>query len=558
MTKKSKKKPAGGGALQILPIGGLGEIGMNLTLYGVGDDWIAVDAGVQFADPWLIGAEKVLPDLDLLSEYRDRIKALVITHGHEDHIGAIPYFVQACPVPVYAPPFVCELIRLKATQFGSVARPDLRPASPGDVLDFGPITVEMLRVTHSIPDSQALVLRTPVGIIVHTGDFKIDPNPLDKRPFDEEGFRRVGDEGVRFLLSDSTNASVPGHTLSEREVIKNLTGLIETAKGRVIVSLFASNVFRVRAIAEVADKLHRRVALVGKSLSVYLDAAERAQLIKTMPPLVDTHQVDRLPDRDLLVICTGSQAEPRSALFRASAQDHPDLKIHAGDTIVLSSRMIPGNERPIHRMINNLTRLGADVIHERAAAVHASGHAQQDELRKMMELVRPRSFMPIHGEYSFLKKHAALAQEAGIADVRVLENGDRLEVTDDDAVVLERVPLRFHYVDGPLVGDNDELRLDERRRIGWTGVLAARLVAQRGRKKWRIDLHLGAVGVPMNGGTLLDEAAKYTVEQLAALPIDATRKSIEETLLGSLRAFFRRRLDRKPSVLPFIEIDGED
>lgn len=542
--------------LKVLPLGGLGEIGMNMTLYGHGDDWIAVDAGVQFCDATQVGSEVTLPDLDLLAEYRGRLKALVLTHGHEDHVGAVPHVMKVCPVPVYAPAFVVELLRIKGAEYPPEARPSMTAVAPGDRLDFGAIGVEFVRVTHSIPDCHALVLRTPVGTVVHTGDFRIEPAPFDRRMFDTETFRRLGQEGVRLLLSDSTNALVNGRTRPEAEVLHALERVMVESTERVIVSLFASNVYRVVELIRLADLHRRRVALVGRSLNVYLDAARRAGLVPPLPDLVDPLQVERMNGRDLLVICTGTQAEPRSTLFRASRQDHPDLRIRSGDVVVLSSRIIPGNERPIHRMMNNLARLGAHVIHERMAPVHGSGHAQRDELMSMIELTRPRTFVPIHGEYSFLEAHAGLATSAGVREVRVIENGQVLEVGQDETTVGERMQLRFHYVDGPLVGDADELKLDERRRIGWTGVIAANLTAEWGRRKWRVDLEIQSVGCPTAGGEVLNEAASFAAEQVSALPREATRAQIEETLIASLRGFFRRRLDRKPAVLAFVDVRG--
>ncbi len=561
-----------GDALTILPLGGLGEIGMNMTLYGVGDDWFAVDAGVQFCDPWLVGAEHCLPDLDLLSDYRDRIQAVVLTHGHEDHLGAVEHVARVCRVPVYAPAFACELLRLKADEFGAVARPDLHPVTPGDRVSVGPMTIEFLRVTHSIPDCHALAIRTPFGTVVHSGDFKVDPDPPDGRPFDHKGFERLGDKGVRLLLSDSTNALAPGRTRPEREVIAGLAPLIEEAPGRVIVSLFASNVHRVLGLVEVAARAGRRVALVGRSLHVYLEAARRAgQVTGTAKGVdfVDTRALDLVPDGRLLVICTGSQAEARSALYRAAQQDHPDLVIRPGDLVILSSRIIPGNERAIHRMINNLTRLGARVLHERVARVHGSGHACQEELKDLIRLVRPRSFIPIHGEYSFLRAHADLALQEGVPDCRVVENGHLVEVTADEVSVADRLPLTFHYVDGPLVGDASELRLDERRRIGWTGVLAARVVMRSARvgagrgskgggghskKPWRALVEVQGVGVPIVDPAQFETAAAEVVEELEDLPAEATRAQMEETVSGTLRAFFRRRMERKPHVMVFLNL----
>jgi len=540
--------------LRILPLGGVGEIGMNLTLYGVGDDWLIVDCGVQFCDPCMVGAELTMPDLDLLAEYRDRVQAIILTHGHEDHIGAVEYVVGSLKVPVYAPPFVCELLRLKANEFGAVARADLRPVAPGHVVTAGVLSVEFVRVTHSIPDCHALVLRTPVGTVVHTGDFKIDPDPLDGQHFDTARFRELGDQGVRMLLSDSTNAEVAGHSRPDRDVITEIERRIGEADGRVIIALFASNVFRVRALVEAAARCGRRACLMGKSLMVYQEAAERAFKLPPLPDLVDAHQLHRVPDRGVVVICTGSQAEPRSVLYRAGANDHPDLRIREGDLVLMSARQIPGNEQSIHRMANNLARLGARIVHDRMAPIHGSGHAQREELAEMIRLVRPKTFVPIHGEFAFLRSHAELATELGVADVRVIENGHLLDVTIDDAVVTEHIALTFHYLDEPLVGDAAELVLEERRRIGWTGVVAARLRAERGRRRWKTVVDLHSVGVPMAADALLDEAAGYAADQVADLSPESTRKQLEEALVAALRSFFRRKMDRKPAVLSFVEL----
>ena len=540
--------------LSILPLGGLGEIGMNMTLYGFGDDWFAVDAGVQFGDPWLAGAEQVLPDLDLLYDYRDRIRALILTHAHEDHLGAVEFVTRVCRVPVHAPPFACELLRLKAEEFGAVSRPDLLPVKPGDRVEIGAMTVRFVRVTHSIPDALALAIETPVGTVVHSGDFKMDPDPLDGRPFDAAEFQRLGDAGVRLLLSDSTNALQPGRTRPERDVLKTIASILAEAPGRVIVSLFASNVHRVLGLIEAASRCGRRTALIGKSLSVYLEAARRSDQAPAHLALLDRRAIVQVPDREVLILCTGSQAEARSALFRASHQDHPDLVIRHGDVVVLSSRMIPGNERAIHRMVNNLTRLGARVLHERVAPVHGSGHACQEELRDLIRLVRPRTLIPIHGEYSFLRAHADLAASEGVSDVLVAENGHLVEVARDEAVIADRIPLTPHYLDGPLVGDATELRLDERRRIGWTGVVAARVVLRRVRRRWHASVEVQGVGCPVLEPDLFESAAAEVAQELEALPIETPRPRLEETVTGTLRSFFRRRMERKPAVMVFLNL----
>lgn len=549
----SKNEP-----LQIIPLGGLGEIGMNMTLFGVGDDWFAVDSGIQFCDPWTVGAEVCLQDLELLEGYRDRLKAIVITHGHEDHIGSLEYVYRTCPVPVYAPPFAKELIQLKATEFGAASRPEIQPIGPGDRIEVGPLSIEFIRVTHSIPDCLGLIIDTPFGKVVHTGDFKFEPDPYDGRTLDADRFKELGDQGVRIMFSDSTNALVEGHTRSERDVIPAIEEELRNAPGRVIISLFASNVFRVRSIAEAAARVNRRVALVGRSLHIYQEAAERAGLVKGIEGLVEPSRIEQIPDQDLVVICTGSQAETRSALYRASREDHRSLQIRNGDLVLLSSKIIPGNERPIHRMINQLTRLGARVVNEKVAPIHASGHARREELRKMIRLVRPSVFIPVHGEYAFLRAHADLATSEGVEDTRVIENGHVLEVNGRDVSVTDRLSLTNQFVDGPLVGDADELRLAERRRIGWTGVVAARLKRVKGRKgKVRFRVHVRSVGCPLAEDDLLESAGKYAATEVGALPQSANRAQVEEVLEKAVRTFFRKRIERKPAIMTFVDLSKD-
>ncbi|NOZ01554.1 MAG: ribonuclease J [Deltaproteobacteria bacterium] len=545
-------------SLSIIPMGGLGEIGMNMTLFGVGDDWFVVDAGVQFCEAGTVGAEVSLQDLDLLASFRDRIKAIIITHGHEDHIGALEHVYPVCDAPVYAPPFARELIQLKAAEFGAASRPEIQAVGPGDRIDVGTVSIEFIRMTHSIPDCLGLAMVTPFGTVVHTGDFKFEPHPLDGRMLDSDRLRELGDAGVRLMLSDSTNAMVEGHTRSETDVLEAVESEVRNAPGRVIVSLFASNAFRVRAIAEAAARNNRRVSLVGRSLHIYQEAAARADLARDIPDLVDPSRIDQVPDQDLLIICTGSQAESRSVLFQASRDDHRFLRIRPGDLVIMSSKIIPGNERIIHRMVNSLMRLGARVLNEKMAPIHASGHACRDELREMIRLVRPRAFVPVHGEYAFLRAHADLAAAEGVEDVRVIENGDVLEIDDREAVVTQRLALNCQFVDGPLVGDADDLRLAERRRMGWTGVVAARLKRVKGRKgpgRFKVDVR--SVGCPFADDEMLEEAGRFAAAEVVSMPVAAGRDQVEETLVRAIRTFFRKRLERKPLVMTFVDLSKD-
>jgi ribonuclease J len=544
-------------ALRILPLGGLGEIGMNLLLYGIDDHFFVCDCGVQFCDPWMVGAEHRLPDLDLLLEYKDLIRAIILTHGHEDHIGAVQFVGSLLKVPVYAPPFAAEIIRLKEEEYGSHIVRDLLKTKDKDVVNIGKMQIRFLRVTHSIPDTFALVIETPFGTIVHTSDFKMDDDPYDGVGFDYDGFKKIGDKGVRLLLSDSTNALVEGHTRTEKDAIEAVGHLIKEAKGRVLVSLFASNVHRVLGIIEKAQAAQKRVAIVGKSIHLYLEAYRRAGYLTAPLDLVDERRIERLDDKELVVICTGSQAEPRSALVRASLQDHENLRIHADDTVILSSRIIPGNEKAIFRMINNLARLGARVFHERVAQVHASGHACRDEERQMIRLLRPKAFIPIHGEYAFMKAHHELASEEGIQDCFLVENGHLIEVTKQGIEVVERMTLNHHYVDGSLVGDAEELRLDERRKMGWHGVVAVWAFVQKKRKRLGARCSIKTIGIPTVEKKMLDELEMHLCDEIEDMPLSVQKKQVEETIEGCIRGFFRRKIDKKPFVLSFVEFEED-
>lgn len=537
--------------IQIIPLGGLGEVGMNMIVFCIGDEWFVVDAGVQFGDPTLIGAEKVLPDMDFLLENRSKIKAFVLTHGHEDHIGALQYVMDVCSAPVFGPPFAIAVIKEKAKEFGEITNLDLRGIPSDGILDLWGVKIEFIRVTHSIPDAYALCIHTPVGIIVHTGDFKIDPNPVDGRAFERERLMRLKD--VRLLLSDSTNAEIEGHTRGERELFQTLRYIIGEARGRVIISLFASNIHRIRGIIDIAKDVGRRVALIGRSLHLYLSAAMDSGHGFLLPDLVDPEKIDDLPDHRLLIICTGSQAEPRSTLYRASNQDHQQLIIRKGDRVILSSRMIPGNERAILRMVNRLVALGAEVFHERNAPVHASGHAQRDELMEMMSLVRPRSFIPIHGEFVYLSSHAKIAKERQVEDVKIVGNGDVVEVSHDTVRVVDHISLNPYYCDGPTVGDADELRLSERKKLAWNGSVALHLKIKKARDRLAVLSDVKMAGVPDINNDIIDFVKMTISDAVSQLSVDVSKQDVETVVLGAVKSFFKHRLEKNPCVMPFIE-----
>ncbi len=454
--------------LKVLPIGGLGEIGMNCMLIGRRGRWVMVDCGVQFPDAGEIGVERRLPDVRFLETWRDRVEAVVITHGHEDHIGALPWVlpVLSLGVPVFASRFTRELIRLRLSEHGRWTEDLVTEHRPGERFAAGPFEVEPLRVTHSLPDCSALVLRSADGTIVHTGDWKHDPDPVDGERLDQEGFERVGREGVTLLLSDSTNVMTPGRTVGEREVGRALLDRVAAWPGRVVVAQFSSNLHRLAGLAAAATATGRKLVLSGNSLHKYLEAAARAGMAPVDPgAVVDVSRLDQVPAEEALVVSTGSQGETLAALTRAARGQHRHLLLGRGDLILHSARVIPGNEGPVYDMFNKLSRRGCELVYGRDSGIHASGHAREGELRDMIRWLRPAHFVPIHGEYTFLRRHAAVALEEGVGGATVVGNGEVFgfgagshagEVSDTARVAVPGIGILYN--DGPATGDRAAFR----------------------------------------------------------------------------------------------------
>ena len=412
----------GDSGLHIIPMGGVGDMGMNLMLYRYGDDYLMVDCGVRFPDAGSIGVEHLLPNLKTLRNLKGKLRAIVLTHGHEDHIGSLRWVLKELSVPVYGTPFTLGLVESRLREVNLPENPILREITPGDSLNVGPFDLSFFRVTHSIPDCVSVAVGTPEGVVFQTGDFKIDERPLDGEIFDREGFRSLGDRGVRLLLSDSTNASVPGRNLDEAEVAEHLEPAIAEWDGRVIVTLFSSNLYRISSLHKMAKKHGRALGLVGRSLHRYIQIG-REHTSLDLPGPEDLFQLSELnafdPSR-VLILCTGSQAEPMSALFRASKKKHSSFILGEGDRLIFSSREIPGNSFKIGKMINDICRQGVDVVKGHHHKMHASGHAKADELKEVIELLRPKLFVPVHGEYAFLRDHIRLAEEVGVTNSRLI------------------------------------------------------------------------------------------------------------------------------------------
>ncbi len=461
--------------LRIIPLGGLGEFGKNMMVYQYGDAIVIVDAGLMFPEEDMPGVDLVIPDISFLAENAEKIQAIILTHGHEDHIGALPYLLREVHAPVYSAPLTLGLVRNKLKEHKLPHEVDLREIDDHTLMEIGPFRIEFIHLCHSIPDALAVALHTPVGTILHVSDFKFDPHPVDGRITDEAKLRRLGEEGVRVLLSDSTNAERPGFTPSEQELEKTLDEIIGNAQGRVILATFASNISRVQQVINVATRHGRKVGVTGRSMIQNTRMATELGYL-TPPPggLLTPDKMNHLPPDQVVVVCTGSQGEPTSALVRMSRGEYRHLKIGPGDTVIVSATPIPGNEKMIQRTLDNLFRLGADVFYDELFDVHVSGHGSRQDLKKLIELTRPEYFIPIHGEYRQLVLHARLAQEMGVPKDHtfVIEDGQCMAVTPEGVMTGDAVTSGRVFVDGSGVGDIGAMVLRERRRLSRDGFLA--------------------------------------------------------------------------------------
>lgn len=469
-------------SLRIIPLGGLGEVGKNMMALEYRKDIIVVDAGVLFPEEDMPGVDLVIPDISYLVRNRDRVRAIFITHGHEDHTGALPYVLRELDVPVYAPRLAYGLISVKLKEHRGLRSVTLREIEPNKTIKAGSFGVEFFRVCHSIPDAMGLAIRTPLGLIIHTGDFKIDHTPVDGMPTDLAHLATLCKDGVMLLFSDSTYAEVPGYTASERVVGEALDQVIGQAEGRVIVATFASLIARIQQIIDAAGRHHRKVSVVGRSMVNNVKMAlEMGYLSDPDEVLVPTSTLRKLQPHQTVVVTTGSQGEPTSALVRIANGDHRDVQIRRGDTVVISATPIPGNETVVSKTIDNLLRQGAKVLHDRIATVHVHGHASQEELKTMLNITRPRFFVPIHGAYHHLVAHGELARLMGVTsdNVFILEDGDVLELAEDRGEVTERVPAGHVYVDGGQVWTVNSDVLSDRRALAREGVVVITLAVDK-------------------------------------------------------------------------------
>lgn len=550
-----KKTPS----LIITPLGGLGEVGMNLMVYESGDSMIVVDCGVLFPNADMPGVDMVFPDLTHLLENRSKVKAVFLTHGHEDHIGALPFLLNEINVPVYGTPMTLALVKAKLEEYDLDGKTRLIPVPAGTTAKKGPFSVEYIRVTHSIIDAASLAITTPAGVIIHTGDFKIDPNPVDGELFDEKRFKEYGDAGVLALLSDSTNSERPGSTRSESEVGVTLNRLFSEIPGRVILATFSSNIHRVQQVIDAARANGKKVAIVGRSMTQNTGITHEMGYLKYPENIVvPVEDLEDRADTPAVIITTGSQGEPMSALSRMAVGEHRDVTIQPGDTVMLSSRTIPGNELSIGRVVNHLYKMGTRVIHDRLSEIHVSGHAAQEEQGRMLDLTRPRYFVPIHGEWRHLANHALTAQAHGVPPERtfVIENGERLKVGRNRVEKLDPVPAGRTFVDGHAVHDTGMVVLRDRQSLSEGGILIVVI---------GIEMHTGArlLGPEiLTRGFVVEEESQGLIDELKDV-VEAALDSLDREALGDaevVRARVRNRtrkhiartLGRRPIVMPMI------
>lgn len=548
-----------GAPWRIVPLGGLGEFGLNCMVIERGDDAIAVDCGVMFPDAHMLGIDLVIPDVSYLRELGDRFRGFVLTHGHEDHLGALPYVWGEFDVPVFATPFTAGLLRDRLGDHERLASKTVEIYRDGDTFSLGGFEIEAIPVTHSIVDACALAIRSEGEVVVHTGDFKIDPTPIDGRAFATERFRRLGDEGVKLLLSDSTNIETEGSSGSERLVRGWLEPMFSATPGRIFVATFASHIHRLAAVLSLAQQFGRKVAILGRRMESNASLATTTGHLGFPPNLlIDARQAARLPAGEVCYLVTGSQGEARSALTRLAFLEVPDVVPCHGDAVIFSSKVIPGNERAIGAVIDQLYRLGCDVYYPRRAKAHVSGHACREELRTMLELVRPEYFVPVHGEFRNLVHHARLAVETGVPEHKCirLSDGDVLEIRADGAHRAGTVPVGRVLVDGAVVGIAEEEVVRDRRHISRDGMVLVVLAVAQQTGTILSGPEFVMRGVVTAGGDDVDDSAlREAVENaIAAMPKAALRDQDEltEEVRLAVRRWFRRTLGSRPVVVPYV------
>ena len=558
--KESRVNNIVSNVLELIPLGGVGEFGMNCMAVRYDDEMIVIDAGMGFPEESVYGVDVCVPDFDFLEEYRDNITAIVLTHGHEDHLGALPYILKKFNVPVYASHFTAGLADRKLEEHDLLGDVLMHRVEPRQVVEIGPFKVEFIRASHSLIDCFSLAIRTPVGTIVHTGDYKVDETPVIGEPIDLRTLRSYGQEGVLALLSDSTNATVPGRTPSERAVIPAFEEIFNEAPGRIVVAAFASSIHRLQIVLDVAHQFNRKVCVLGRSMLKNVEIADELGFLDIPDGLmVSLGETKRLDDDEIVFLVTGSQGEPRAALSQMANQSYKGLTIEEGDTVVLSARIIPGNERAISRLIGAIYKRGANIIEEKRRLVHVSGHASQEDIRIMTEAVRPKFVIPIHGEYRMLFRHKEFVKNHLNYDeehIILIENGDVLELDGERAVVVEKREVKRTFIDESGFEEIDTETVRERRQLAYDGVIT--LVVTINEETGELEttpeiITRGLIGVDASNGFIKD-AQRVVSQAVESAPLSERQDTtlLKERVRVGLKKFIQKKTGAKPVILPIV------
>ena len=546
--------------ISIVPLGGLGEFGLNMMVYETENHLIVIDTGFMLPNADMPGVDLIFPDIGYLVERRDKVRGILLTHGHEDHIGALAYVLQQLDVPVYGTQLTLSIASGRLREYGVFGKAQLNIIEPGDTLTLGDFTAEFIHVTHSIPDAVAIALRTPAGIIVHTGDFKFDTTPVDGKLTDIHTLARLGEEGVQLLVSDSTNATWPGHTASERSIYDAIDTIFQNTEQKLFLCTFSSSLHRIQQFIDLADKHRRLVAVTGRSLINNVRIASELGYLKINPDyLIDARDASMFKPHEVVVLSTGSQGEPRSAMALMSLDTHPFLKVESGDTVVISARIIPGNEKSIGHVVNHLLKRGARIFHERNANVHVSGHGASEDLKLMLNLLHPKFFVPMHGEYQNLVRHAELAESVGIPhdNIKVAEDGELIRLTPDACEVFGRKGRSGRVlVDGKPEIELEDIVLRDRITLSQDGMVIPIVVLHSDAGAIAAEPEIVSRGfVYMDKSEeLMDEAKQITrrvIENLSDEQKDET-ETVQDEIRGALRRFFSQQMQRSPLVLPVV------
>jgi len=545
--------------LKIIPLGGLGEIGLNMMVFEYGETLFVVDAGLMFPEDYMLGVDYVIPDMSYIKQNRSKVSGIILTHAHEDHIGALPYLLREVNAPIFGTPFTLGIVRNKFEEHDHALPLSLHEISPKETLKIGPFELEFISVTHSVVDGVGIAIKTPLGLVVHTGDFKISHNSSDGMITDVNKFAKRGEEGVLALLSDSTNVEKEGYTISAKEVGETLGRITDEGRGRIIVALFASNISRIQQIVKIAEARGRKVVFNGKSVEVSINIAKELGYMYIPKGMeIDIDQINNFPDDEIIIITTGSQGEPMSALARMATGTHKQVNIKEDDTVILSSKFIPGNEKAIANIINNLYKRGADVVYEKISNIHVSGHAFQEELKLMINLTKPKYFIPIHGEYRHLILHARLAEQVGILKKNILltENGQIIEFDKNQGRIQGSITTGRVLIDGKGVGDVGRSVLKERRILSKDGLVVVNMAfdEETGIVVYGPEIVSRGFVFENEKGHLLEDAKCVVLEIVEEVGPDVPDRvdKIRSEIQKALRKYFNFTIKRRPVILPFI------